>query len=235
MTKKISDFPKDDDRSLAYHVAQTTLGAADLALPGAGYALQQMVSHYIGEPLQKRREQWLEEVGQGLLDLQERFDGFDPSTLSENEDFVSAVYEASHVAMKSATERKRQALLNAVLNIALGQTIEEVLRGRFMGLLDAFSSAHIRVLSVLAAPAEFPRCVEMSERVSMGAQERIIRAEITPEEISDSLFQLVLSDLGREGLCDANLKMMVTSGAFLAKGTTAAGDHFLSFIRSPFA
>jgi hypothetical protein len=234
MTKKISDFPKDDDRSFAYHVAQTSLGAADMALPGAGYALQQMVTHYIGEPLQKRREQWLEEVGRGLLDLQERFDGFDPSTLSDNEDFVSAVYEASHVAMKSAKERKRQALLNAVLNIAVGRTIEETLLSRFMGLLDVLSGSHIRVLSVLAAPDKYPCCVEMAERMTMGAQERIIRAEITPEEISDGLFEIVLNDLNREALTDGHLKMMGTSGIFLAKRTTAAGDHFLAFISSPF-
>ncbi|EKF60556.1 hypothetical protein QWE_05803 [Agrobacterium albertimagni AOL15] len=233
MANKVPDFPKDDDRSLAYHVAQTTLGAADVALPGAGYALQQMVSHFIGEPLQKRREQWFEEVGRGLLELQERFEEFDPSTLSDNEDFVSAVYEASHLALKSGKEYKRKALLNAVLNIALGQTVEETLRGRFMGLLDVLSKPHLRVLSVLAAPADYPQCVEMSGRMSMGAQEHIIRAEISTEEIPNDLFEIVLSDLGREGLFDGNLKGMGSSGTFLVKRTTTAGDHFLAFISSP--
>jgi hypothetical protein len=234
MTEKIPDFPKDDDRSLGYHVAQTSLGAADVVLPGAGYALQQMVAHFIGEPLAKRREQWFEQVGCGLLELQVRFDGFEPSALNENEDFVSAVYEASHLAMKSAKEYKRQALLNAVLNIALGRTLEETLRGRFMGLVDELSASHIRVLSVLADPGRYPRCVEMSRSMSMGSQEHIIRAEVTPEEVPDRLFEIVVNDLNREALVDGNLKGMGTSGVFLAKRTTTTGDHFLAFIRSPF-
>lgn len=233
MIEKLTDFPKGDDRSLGYHVAQTSLGAADVVLPGAGYALQQMVAHFIGEPLQKRREQWFEDVGRGLIELQERFDGFEPSTLNENEEFVSAVYEASHLAMKSAKEYKRQALLNAVLNIALGRTIEETLRGRFMGLIDELSSSHLRVLVVLAGPARYPRCVQVAQGMSMGSQQHIIRAEITPEEISDGLFEIIMNDLNRQALVDGNLKGIGTSGAFLAKRTTETGDHFLAFIASP--
>ncbi|ANM04708.1 hypothetical protein AMC78_CH02622 [Rhizobium phaseoli] len=233
MSDKIGDFPEQDPRGVAFHVAQTAVGAADIAIPGAGYALQQIVGHFVGEPLQKRRDEWFRQLGARLLELQNRFEGFDPSNLEGNEAFVSVVYEATHVAMKSHKEFKREALANAVLNVAIGQTIDEALQGRFMACIESFSAAHIRLLSVLAAPSAYEKCVAMANRMSMGSQSVIIRAEISTDEISEPLFGVVVADLIREGFIDGGMNVMTTNNAFLSRRTTATGDSFLAFIRSP--
>ncbi|WP_430251267.1 hypothetical protein [Neorhizobium sp. DAR64860/K0K1] len=232
--EQLPSFPEEDARGVAYHVAQTAIGAADIAIPGAGYALQQIVGHYVGEPLAKRREEWFRLVGEAILDLQENVEGFDPSSLSDNEEFISCVYEATHLAMKTHREFKRRALKNAIVNTALGMTLDESLRGRFMANVDIFSAAHVRMLSVLHDPRSFETCVTVSQGLAMGSQSDVIRGEISKSEMPDNVFKLVVSDLEREGFINGSVTGMMTGGeSMLSKRTTEIGDLFLRFVTQP--
>lgn len=182
-------------------------------IPGAGYAIGQIVERFVAAPLQKRRDQWSTKVGEGLRDLQDRLQDFDPSKLDENDDFVSAVAEATAAAVRTAKEEKIEALRNGVLNIAAGLQIDEILRGAFFGYIERFSPAHVRVLKLLSDPSSSPEMKERASQMMAGAQ---------------------MSDLNREGLADTGGMMtMGTSGVFLAKRTTGVGDAFLQFIASP--
>ena len=231
--KTIEAYPEGDARSVGYHVAQSGLGVTDLVLPGLGYALQQVVGHYVGDPLTKRRDEWFKGVGSGLAELQERFSGFDPATLSENEEFLSTVYEASHIAMKTHKEFKREALRNTVLNAAVGYTVDDSLRGRFISCIEEFSEAHIRVLRVLQSPESYPLAVQQAKGIMAGPQSTVIRAEITEKEIPSDLFSIVLADLARHGFTNGALGGMVSSQSLLVKRTTTTGDAFLRFIDAP--
>lgn len=231
--KSIEAYPEADGRSAGYHVAQTGLGAADLVLPGLGYALQQVVGHFVGDPLMKRRDDWFKGLGNSLAELQERFDGFDPSTLAENEDFISTVYEATHIAMKTHKEFKREALRNTVLNAAVGNTLDESLRGRFVSCIEEFSSFHIRVLRVLQSPKSYPPAVQQAKGMMMGSQSTVIRAEIKETEIPADLFSVVIADLTRHSFINGELGGMVSAQSLLAKRTTSTGDAFLRFIDAP--
>ncbi|WEZ83515.1 hypothetical protein P6U16_01265 [Rhizobium sp. 32-5/1] len=228
--KTLPEFPEQDPRGVAYHVAQTAVGAADVAIPGAGYALQQIVGHFVGEPLAKRREEWFRLVGGAILDLQERVDGFDPSTLSDNEEFISCVYEATHLAMKTHREFKREALKNAIVNTALGFTLNESLRGRFILCIDQFSEAHIRLLTVLHDLTAFPTCVAEAKSMYAGSQSSVVRAEISEMEMPKDVFTNVLADLERERFINGSLGGMMSAGSLLNKRTTEIGDLFLQFI-----
>ncbi|KAA0698539.1 hypothetical protein DTW90_12085 [Neorhizobium sp. P12A] len=231
---KLPDFPEEDARGIGYHVAQTALGSADIVLPGAGYALQQIVGHLVGEPLAKRREEWFRLVGQAILDLQGTVEEFDPSSLSENEEFVSCVYEATHLAMKTHREFKRQALKNAIVNTALGFSLDETLRGRFISCIDRYSDAHIRVLSVLSNPRGYERCLTSARSMFAGSQSTVIRAEITNQEMSEEVFANVLQDLSQDRFIDGSLSGMMTGGeSMLTKRTTETGDRFLKFVSNP--
>ncbi|RUM27565.1 hypothetical protein EFQ99_05130 [Rhizobium vallis] len=231
---KLPEFPEEDARGIGYHVAQTALGAADVALPGAGYALQQIVGHFVGEPLAKRREEWFRLVGAVIVQMQERFDDFDPANLSQNEEFISCVYEATDLAMKTHREFKREALKNAISNTALGFTLDEAVRGRFMSCINAFSEAHIRVLSVLHNPGAYEACVRAASNIYMGAQISVIRGEITKEAVPDAVMTVIVSDLTREGFIDGGLNTMVSGGSLLAARTTDTGNAFLRFVTAPF-
>jgi hypothetical protein len=203
-------------------------------IPGAGYAIGQIVERFVAAPLQKRRDQWFTKVGEGLRDLQDRLQDFDPSKLDENDDFVSAVAEATAAAVRTAKEEKIEALRNGVLNIAAGLQIDEILRGAFFGYIERFSPAHVRVLKLLSDPSSSPEMKERASQMMAGAQMNVLRAALPESVISPAALTRVMSDLNREGLADTGGMMtMGTSGVFLAKRTTGVGDAFLQFIASP--
>jgi hypothetical protein len=228
---RLPEFPDEDARGVAYHVAQTALGTADIAIPGAGYALQQIVGHFVGEPLAKRREEWFRLVGGAIVELQQTVADFDPSTLSQNEEFISCVYEATHLAMKTHREFKREALKNAIVNTAIGFTLDEALRGRFISCIDHFSEAHLRLLSVLHNPRGYEPCVTAAKATLAGSQSSVIRAEISEREMPAAVFATVIADLDRERFINGSIGGMTTGGdTLLAKRTTEVGDLFLKFI-----
>lgn len=231
---KLSDYPKSDDRSFGYEVARTTIDAVSSIIPGGSYAVGKLVEHFVAAPLQKRRDEWFERVGAGLRDLQERFDGFDPAKLDENEDFVSAVFEATQAAMKTSKEEKIEALRNGIMNIASGFRLDDILRSAFFSYIDRFTPLHLRVLRLLSNPSASPEMRAQAERTMAGAQMNILRSAL-PESVADnSSLNRVLADLDREGLADTkSLNTMGTQNSLLSKRSTAAGDAFLRFVSSP--
>ncbi|WP_421445732.1 hypothetical protein [Agrobacterium tumefaciens] len=230
---KLSDYPKSDNRSFGYEVARTTVDAAASAIPGGSYAVGKIVERFVAAPLQKRRDEWFERVGSGLRELEERLQGFDPASLDENEDFVSAVFEATQAAMKTSRHEKLEALRNGILNIAAGQTIDEVLRGTFFSYIDRFSPAHIRVLKLLSDPASSAEMREFAQNTYMGSQLSGLQ-KATPFLDLGGL-KRILADLDREGLADTgSLNAMGTSQGLLSKRSNNDGDAFLRFVANPF-
>lgn len=234
--ERLPAYPEKDANSGPYHVARTAIDAAASAslIPGASYAIGLIVERFVAAPLQKRRDQWFTKVGEGLRDLQDRLQDFDPSMLDENDDFISAVAEATAAAVRTAKEEKIEALRNGVLNIAKGLQIDDILRGAFFGYIERFSPAHARVLKLLADPSSSPEMKQKASQMMAGAQMSVLEAALPSSVISAGALSRVLSDLHREGLADTSALMaMGTSGVFLAKRSTGVGDAFLQFIASP--
>jgi hypothetical protein len=234
--ERLPEYPEKDTRSGAYQVARTAIDVAASAslIPGASYAIGQIVERFVAAPLQKRRDQWFTKVGEGLRDLQDRLEGFDASKLDENDDFISAVAEATTAAVRTAKQEKIEALRNGVLNIAAGMQIEDILRGAFFGYIERFSPAHARVLKLLADPSSSQEMKLKASQMMAGAQMSVLEAALPASVISPGALSRVLSDLHREGLADTSGMMaMGTPGVFLAKRSTGVGDAFLQFIADP--
>lgn len=105
------------------------------AIPFAGGAAVEIFQHVIQPPLEKRRTEWMNDVGKRLSKLEE--DGIKLESLSENEQFVSAVMSASQVAIRTHQAEKLEALRNAVENVARGQAPDEALQHMFFGFVDS--------------------------------------------------------------------------------------------------
>lgn len=226
-------FPRSDDQELGYQVANTALSAASAVVPGAGYALQQIVKRFIGSPLEARRSKWFQRVGEGLKELEEKMESFDLNRLAEDEDFISIVYQTTDAAMRAHREEKREALCNVLLNSAIGYQLDEVLRSTFINYVDRFSPLHLRLLKLLADPSASAAMVAQAKNMMMGSQSVVVRAALPESEVSEELFDRITSDLAKEGLIDGSLKAMITAQSLLAKRSTKIGDEFLRFISKP--
>src|ERR1700687_5234980 len=80
----LSEQPERSAGDYAHSVVKAALGL----IPLAGGPLSEAFDVAIGTPLDRRREDWIRRIGEGLEELQQRFKGFDPARLAENEAFV---------------------------------------------------------------------------------------------------------------------------------------------------
>ena len=231
-SKRIPEFPLEDSRSVGFHVAMGSLDAVASLVPGGGYGVQQLVKQFIGEPLEKRREAWFTMLGEGLQDLQDHLDGFNPAALGENEEFVSVVYEATQMAMRTHHDEKREALKNAVLNTAAGIAFDDVVRGSFMDYVNRFSILHIKVLRLLQDPTKSPAMCARVANMMAGGLETLITAAL-PNEVAGGLVAHAFRDLSSANLVIGSLNVTTSTDGLMEKRTTQVGDAFLRFISSP--
>jgi hypothetical protein len=97
-------------------------------------------------PLTRRRDEWWADVARRVLCLEDKVHGLKFENLRDNEQFVSAMIQATQSAAKTHRKAKLEALRNAVLNIALGHKPAEDLQAIFLNLVDSFTPVHLELL-----------------------------------------------------------------------------------------
>lgn len=235
-----SKKPLPDDPQLE-DCAKRIVKSAISSVPMVGEAL----AEFISEPLAQRREDWLNDLAIRLGELERRVDSFHLDALRDNEQFVSAVLQATQVALKTHQKEKLEAFRSGVLNVALGSAGDDNVQTVFFTLLDRFTALHLRLLKAFRVP--HPNAADreyLSWKVqgipSYGARPRtqmelsrwvldfVPGFSSTPEPLIKSL----VNDLFTSG--------MVTVSADtddLPKGlsswTTSLGNDFLVFVESP--
>lgn len=100
----------------------------------------------LSSPVAQRRDAWLEDLERRLRELENGVEGFRFDNLGTNEQFVSAVLQATQSALRSHQAEKLDALRNAVLNVAIGTEPFEDLQLIFLNFVDTFTPTHLRVL-----------------------------------------------------------------------------------------
>ncbi|MGR9310694.1 hypothetical protein ACU8MX_14835 [Rhizobium leguminosarum] len=229
----IPAYPKDESRRKS-----AGLGALDIAteivatsLPGVAGVKNVLVEKLVRAPLEKRRAEFHERVAEGLAQLEARLDGFDPSELEENESFISAVYEATQAAMRSSADEKRKYLVNAVLNVAAGFTLDDVIQASFVQIIGRFSGQHVAVLKAYQNPASLGHLFPQSNANVNAPMKDLLARALIPKGVSQDALDRVHDDLDNERM----IAVYAVQGSIGANGSllTPIGEKFLRFISSP--
>jgi hypothetical protein len=228
-TPSLSEPPERSAGDYAHSVVKAGLGL----IPLAGAPLSEAFDVAIGTPLDKRRDDWIRRIGEGLEELQQRFKGFDPAHLAENEAFVSTAYQATQAVMRTHHEEKREALKNAVLNSAIRTDLNEDLQQTFVGLIDTLTPWHLRLLRLFQDPA-----AGLGNRFSGDWTSTSLTqvAELAFPELrgQSERYNQIVRELHAHGLMAIEtLGGTMTSRGTLEKRTTTLGDGFLEFISAP--
>lgn len=222
--------PKSTKGDTAHAVARAGLSA----IPVAGGAASELFSMLITPPLERRRREWMEEVGKGLGRLEQEL-GVKLEDLRENPAFIDTAMHASQAAMRNSQREKREALRNAVLHSALPQAPEQALQILFLDLVDAFTEWHLRMLKLFQDPvAWFERNHTRGPNVGMGALAHILTAAFP--ELGDRrwFYDQLWRDLYTRGLVNTDsLHVMMSGHGLVQPRTTDPGDQFLAFITAP--
>lgn len=210
--------PKKTKGDAAYAIAKAGLSA----VPVIGGPAAELFQNVIQPPLEKRRVEWMQEVGEKLRELEEN--GLNIEELQENEEFVSAVMHASQIALRTHQNEKLQALRNAILNVAKGQALEEALQNVFLNLIDSFTELHLRILKLFQNPEPLPN-------LSMGSLSNVLEHNIPELRGRRELYDQIWKDLYSRGLVNTDgLHVTMTGQGLKQKRTTEIGDAFLQFI-----
>jgi hypothetical protein len=221
MRDNLERLPQADVHELAYTFTKAGLSV----IPGVA----ELFSLALASPLSKRRERWLNDLADLVCELKKRVEGFKVEDLAENEAFVSATLQATHIALRTHQREKIEALRNALANIALGAAPDEDRQQMFLRFIDEFTASHIRVLSFLQNPM-----------LQLQRSGRTAREFTTPQgalgqmytnfESERDFYQQMLTDLSAKGL--VNVTMLETR-MYDVGMVTPTGKAFLHFVESP--
>jgi len=210
----------------------------------------------IAAPLDQRRNDWLRDLESRLRELEEHVKGFRFDNLGQNQEFVSATLRATQAALQTHLKEKREALRNAVINVALDREPDPNRQQQFLVLLDRFSEDHLRVLKFLNDPAaHFQKRGERGPHLTHVAPKMLVNDLVAnglpllrkspPGDQTATSFQYIEMILGElVSLRLVSLERVQETwaipafaiksmGGQVGKMTTHLGDDLLAFITEP--
>jgi len=176
-------------------------------------------------PLERRRSEWFQLLWEAVKELQIRDRNFTTESLRDDEEFVTVVLHATHVALRTHQTEKLQALRNAVLNVAVGSAPDADLQAIFLDAVDAFTPSHVRILRCFCEATDRPSTLRSA--ISEGS------LDIKPQS---PLACQILRDLRTRGFVDFELaldQLGPTTAPLVDVKPTDFGRTFLSFVTSP--
>jgi hypothetical protein len=224
-------YPEPTGADAALGVSRAALAA----IPIVGGSITEVVSMVLAPSIGRRRDEWLKELADGLDEVERKVEGFKIENLGQDENFVSAVIEASRSAVSTHKSEKRVALRNALLNIALHRGPEEDQQQMFLRYIDEFTIWHVRILALFRDPPKYLAAKSVRPNYYMGGGSQVLE-DVYPElKGQRELYDQISSDLNARGLFNSPHFLHTTMSAqgMVSKRTTPLADRFLDFITSP--
>lgn len=220
--------PEQDKGDAAYAAGRAALSI----IPAVGGVAVELFQFIVTPPIEKRRNEWMREIGQAIQQL-ERDRGINIEQLQSNEVFVDTLLQASQIALRNSQQEKLNALKNAVINSALPHPVEQTLQQMFLNWVDTFTVWHIRVLSLFHNPQQWATDNNhpLPTNISMGGLSTLL-GHAFPELAQDrALYDQIWNDLYQKGLVNTEgLHTTMSWNGMIARRTTDLGENFLRFI-----
>lgn len=232
--------PMPEPTAIDYFAAIVKLGIS--AIRDWGGPASELFGLITAPLLGKRRDEWFESLRNKFNTLCQKVDGLTIESLASNEQFISALLQATQAAVKTHHAEKLEALQNAVVNIAIGKELKEDRRNVFLSMIDQFTPTHLRllrffqdpgghgVITLPAPPAQlsvygvlmdnFP---DLNYSVSSSGEE--------PTAARGQFLGLIIRDLSAARLI--SISRLFDKVPHYPRWTTHLGDDFLDFITSP--
>lgn len=215
-------------------VVHTLAKAGIASLPWIGGPGAEIFAFVVLPPLERRRQEWMEEVGEALGKL-EQAKGIKLEELRENGEFIDVVILATQVALRNGQEEKRAALRNAILNSALPHSPDESLQQFFIQLVDEFTVWYLRILKLFQNPHKWAEINNHKfPSLHSGALSHVLASAFPELGGSRGFYDQIWKDLNNRGLTNTpSLHVMMTATGLMEGRTSELGNQFLRFIEEP--
>jgi hypothetical protein len=200
-------------------------------IPGAAELFQ----YFVTPPLEKRRDEWMDEVGKALRDL-EKNQGVNLGELQSDDVFVDTLLQASQIASRNSQEEKRSALRNATLNAALSNPPEHSFQQMFLNFVDTFTVWHLRLLNLFSDPQKWS--ADHNHKfpdLMMGGLSSILESAFPELRGERAFYDQVWRDLYQRGFVNTeSLHATMTGQGLVSKRASELGTLFLQFVEKPY-
>lgn len=175
----MSDLPKINKNDIIVSVAKSVGGI----VPFAGNLISEILEQGLKPRLTTGMDIWMRGVSKRLENIEKDSSEIIISRLSNNEEFISILIEASQRAMKTHLPERRLILQNIIINsLKEKYTFED--QTLFLTYLDRLSEAHIVILNYLNENCKF-----IKGEIKKGYESREINELVTPKN-SNISYQL---------------------------------------------
>ena len=222
--------PKSSSGDVVHAIAKAGLSS----VPLVGSAASELFALIVTPPLEKRRQKWMEEIGQALQQLESKR-GVRLEDLQNDDTFIDTVMSASQAAIRTSREEKREALRNAVINAALPGSPDDSTQQTFVALVDQFTEWHLRLLKLFEDPRGWAKRHHVTfPSLMAGSPANILEAAYPDLRGKQEFYGQIWKDLHQRGLVNTDsLGGLMSGEGAVAKRTNALGDQFLRFIADP--
>lgn len=204
------------------------------SVPILGSYLSEAFSLLVTQPAEKRKENILIMINERMQQLEDK--SFDLESLATNELFLSTILQATQIAMRTHQQDKQVALLNAISNVAIEQSLDDSQVQMFLSFIDNFNEWHLRVLLFFNDPKGSLISKGLSHDFYMGGASDALYRYYPELENRKDFTKQIMNDLHQRGLLSTDagvLNTMMTGSGVVASRTSQTGKDFLRFISAP--
>ena len=210
---------------------EALIRAAREAIPYTGSA-SALYEGIIRPQLTRRGYEFLQGLLDRLLGIEGAYPAFDLEATLANPDFAAFVTDATHVAARTRNAEKMEALRNAVLNVAVGTTIDEDLQEIFLRAVENLTPSHLRMLRFAQDPAGAATALGVETTPSPPLYEQALSIVFPEFRQRPDVYRQLYEDLVTRGFILSSSNLGVSQGRSI-KRTTELGEQFLAFIADP--
>jgi len=225
--KRNLEMKRETKEDIAYGVAKAVLGS----IPVVGATASELLQLLVTPPLEKRRNEWMIEVGEKLKQLEQK-EELDLIELANNDLFIDVVLQTTQLALRTSEKEKIQYFKNVILNSAVenNPNITEV--QIFLNFISTFTVWHIKILKLFDNPENwFKKNGKSLPNYMAGGLSNVLEEAYPELSGKRELYDLIWDDLSRAGLHNTSgLHTTMTGSGLIAQRTTTFGKEFLEFI-----
>lgn len=226
VSEEIEPYPQAGLRDYA----REGMEAGIAAIPIVGGTLEVLVASVITPSLAKRRERWIQKLAELVSELQAKVDGFDVTSLIGDEVFVTAVVDASRIAMGTHLDEKLNYLKHCLAHMAIDDDRDDFMDLQLIRFVELLSPEHFLILQYLASPAAWFDAKQI-ERPDLyaGSPGHLMDAAKLP--VNGPSLEIVLRDLSSYALANTQPIRTVMTGNGAWQGLiTELGRLLLNFV-----
>ena len=232
LKQQMEKLPEPNSKDKAISIARALVKGSAGVVPIAGTFLSEIVDLLYKQPIDQRREEWLNDLAEALNDVQNRQAELTPEKLAEDPNFITVLHRATEIAVRTHQKEKRQYLKNAIINSTKPNPPDFDKQMYFLRLIEELTVDHVLTLDLYKDPREWFARHQLTPQEFLSASREQVLLQAYPDQVNSEDFRvLVLNDLERRGLM-GSITGLVSGRAVYDSLTSKIGKEFVEYITS---